>query len=145
MDSNGDPVARWKQLAAALAFYDYILPDAPLAEGVILSPADRPTLGVWMMPDNVRPGALEHLLFGMKPDADDLWPLAEQAVAGIPKDKRRFKPQHELKAVVRTWLAWQETPGLPPGEAVKRDMLNPNALAATPLMDWLLRLFPTDA
>ncbi|MFB6277902.1 MAG: DUF3226 domain-containing protein [Salinibacter sp.] len=44
-----------------------------------------------------------------------------------------------------TWLAWQETPREPSGRALTQGVLNPEVDLAQRFVDWIRRLFPTQA
>jgi hypothetical protein len=45
------------------------------------------------------------------------------------------------KAIMHTWLAWQEEPGLPFGTAIKAGYLDSSAAPVDTLVSWLNRLF----
>jgi hypothetical protein len=61
-------------------------------------------------------------------------------VEGPDKD-RRFPQTQEMKANIHTWLAWQEEPGKPMGQAITKRYLDAAAPHAQQLMDWLCKLF----
>ncbi|MFH1466552.1 MAG: DUF3226 domain-containing protein [Pseudomonadota bacterium] len=54
---------------------------------------------------------------------------------------RCFRDVHEPKAVLHTWLAWQEEPGTPMGLALTRRYLDPCHPRAVAFAAWLRRLF----
>ncbi len=70
-----------------------------------------------------------------------LWVHAESAVDSIPADERRFPAVQTAKAKLHTFLAWQEEPGKPIGQAVTAKYLNPNAPQAAEFIQWLRALF----
>jgi len=142
VDADRDPAGRWRELMRLLDRFGYVdLPNAPDAAGTIITQADRPTLGIWLMPDNQLPGELEDFVQLLVPADDLLWPRAEQVVHAIPADERRF-PTHDLiKAMMHTWLAWQAEPGRPMGYAIRRGFLNPDVPQAERLIAWIRRLF----
>jgi hypothetical protein len=84
---------------------------------------------------------LKNLPLWLKPSALQRLGIAELAVQQIPAEERLFPPQHEIKAKVHTWLAWQEEPGMPMGRSITKGRLNVNAPQALVLIDWLRRLF----
>ena len=49
-----------------------------------------------------------------------------------------FKKQ---KATIYTWLAWQETPGLPFGTALEAKYLNHNKEYLKPFLNWIRKTF----
>jgi len=66
VDANGDPGSRWAKLRARLAAS---YPDFPVelsATGAVHAIADKPRIGVWVMPDNVQAGMLETLLLALR-------------------------------------------------------------------------------
>ena len=146
VDADTDLQARWLKLCDGLSAFGYTgLPAAPSPKGTIIVQLDYPTVGVWVMPDNRLPGSLENFIGFLKPDGDTLWARAEEAVAQIPAQERLFKPQATVKAHVHTWLAWQEEPGTPMGQAISKKYLNADAPHALQLLDWLRRLFDLDS
>jgi hypothetical protein len=133
---------RWQSLRDKLTECGYRdLPAAPPAEGLVIRQAGRPTLGVWLMPDNTLPGMLEHFVAFLVPAADDLWPLTTEALALVPEDRRRYAPRQAAKARLHTWLAWQAEPGTRLGQAVTKRYLSVEPEAAQRFAGWLDRLF----
>ncbi|HST61263.1 MAG TPA: DUF3226 domain-containing protein, partial [Longimicrobium sp.] len=53
---------------------------------------------------------------------------------------RRFSPVHRSKALIHTWLAWQEQPGSPMGQAIGKRDLDAQAPQAQRFVAWLQRL-----
>jgi hypothetical protein len=53
----------------------------------------------------------------------------------------RFKEVHESKARIHTWLAWQEEPGKPVGQAITARYLDANMPHVRQLLDWIRELF----
>lgn len=147
VDGNGDPRSRWREIGTIFAEQDLPdLPDHPPAEGLVIPRAGLlPRFGVWIMPNNGSPGALEDFVTGLVPAGDPLWPRAGAAVDGIPEDARRFPPSRRSKAHMHTWLAWQAQPGSPMGQAIGKGDLDANAPAARAFVAWLRRLMVEDA
>jgi hypothetical protein len=70
--------------------------------------------------------------------------LAETTVANLPLlpyPDDEGKANWEAKARLHTWLAWQEEPGKPIGQAITKRFLDPEATEAQAFLDWLRRLF----
>jgi hypothetical protein len=88
VDANADPGARWNSLGASLqqAGYGGGMP-ANTGAGAIISEAEKPIAGVWLMPGNARAGYLEDLVADMIPTDDVLWPRAQECV-GIDSERR---------------------------------------------------------
>ncbi len=93
------------------------------------------------MPDNKVAGMIEDFASFLIPDGDNLWVRATNCVQQIPKEERRFRETYQMKALLHTWLAWQEEPGTPIGLAITRRYLDTNAPHAHLLMRWIRRLF----
>lgn len=133
---------RWMRIRDVLIGAGYhAVPEMPIPTGTIVERGRRPVFGVWLMPDNQTPGTLEDFCRMLIPNDDPLWARALQAVAGIPTEERRFRPQHAPKANLHTWLAWQEEPGKPIGQAISKRYLDANAAHAQGLIAWLRSLF----
>ena len=145
LDANASLAGRWRSIRDRLAERGYEgVPDAPDPEGTIVPAADgRPRFGAWIMPDNESAGMAEDFLRGLVPRGDDLLGRAGEIVAGLPRP-RRFADVREPKAVMRTWLAWQEEPGKPFGTAIAARYLDAHAAPAMALVNWMRRLFAPD-
>ena len=144
MDADADLGARWQSLRDIFARAGYPnVPNRPDPNGTILdepSGTFLPRAGVWLMPDNKTPGILEDFLRFLVPDRQSaLFAHAERSVATVPE--RLFSENDAPKAVIHTWLAWQEEPGRPYGTAITARFLDSELPQARPLADWLGRLF----
>jgi hypothetical protein len=142
VDANGNAQARWDSIRGTLAAEGYPeIPDRLHAEGMVVpGTPHRPVFGAWIMPDNGSPGALEDFAAQLVPADDALWPRAGEAVDSIPADDRRFPAVRRSKAHMHTWLAWQESPGSPMGQAIGKGDLRADAPAAQRFVNWLRRL-----
>jgi len=45
---------------------------------------------------------------------------ARRCVSEIPVEERRFVESYATKALIHTWLAWQDDPGTPLGQAITK-------------------------
>lgn len=141
IDADDDLRARWDSLKHTLSQAGYTaIPTAPLPEGTILRQAEKPPAGIWIMPDNKLPGMLEDFIGFLVPQGDPLWNQAQDCLAEIPENQRRFK-KHLAKAHIHTWLAWQEEPGTPLGSAITKRYLDAEATHAKLLIEWVKKLF----
>lgn len=145
IDANTDLSGRWSSLRTILLKAgDVNVPESPEPEGTILllqRPDREVKVGIWLMPDNQLPGMLEDFIEFLVPEGDGLWPRAVDCVDGIPTEERRFRPRHRQKSNVHTWLAWQEDPGTPLGQAITKHYLDAESQRAHQLVDWIRRLF----
>ena len=80
-----------------------------------------------------------HLLHSLIPESGSLYNHVTKSVDSIPD--RRFTQEREPKAIVHTWLAWQEDPGLPMGLSVTNDCFDLNAPEVDAFVSWLKRLY----
>jgi hypothetical protein len=142
VDADESAHSRWTQIRGIAEGEGYAgLADAPPHGGLIVpAQGDLPRFGVWIMPDNAAPGALEEFATLLVPEHDALLQLAGDVVDAIPAELQKFSPIHRQKAVVRTWLAWQESPGSPMGQAIGKGDLRADAPAAQRFVACLRRL-----
>lgn len=142
VDADVDLGRRWQALCNVLVKAGYTsLPEEPDPLGTVIEEEGRPSVGIWIMPDNTLPGMLEHFIGFLIPDGDMLWDRARLNVDSIPSEHCRFSEAHRIKAHVHTWLAWQPDPGTPLGKAITKRYLDADAEHAQRLMNWIRRLF----
>lgn len=145
LDADTDLDARWQAVADRLKKAGYAaIPDSPSPHGTVIPTSIDsllPQVGVWLMPDNRTPGILEDFLRFLVPDGDPLFSHVEQSLHAIPPEQCRFTELKKPKAKIYTWLAWQEEPGKPFGQAITARYLDPNLPAADIFADWLRRTF----
>jgi hypothetical protein len=143
--------SRLEQLVARVGTY-YPLPAVFPEGGLILDPlasrpeADRlPKLGVWLMPNNKAYGMFEDLLMGSLSDqvAAYTTKVVKQSKAdGVAK----FKDVHLSKAVIRTYMAWQDPPDIQYlGLAIKRGAFENIEAECKRFVQWLEQLFGSPA
>lgn len=141
LDANTDGVpVRWQAVRDRLEPLGYELAEAMAPDGEIMTLDDMPTVGVWIMPDNENTGNLEDFCAAMTPAAtlDHIKAVVSEASdAGLTA----FKPPHLSKAIIETYLAWQDPPGLKLGQAVTAHVLTADGELTDTFVDWLLRLF----
>ncbi|MCF8243837.1 MAG: hypothetical protein K9J37_02025 [Saprospiraceae bacterium] len=136
---------RWGTLKNILheQFPDFDLsPYSPTANGIVIEILPSLTIGIWVMPDNISTGYLEHFIAKLAPQADKLWLHANETVENLHKtDFCKFSLIRKQKALVHTWLAWQKEPGRPIGAAIQAGYFDAKALAADSFVDWMGRVF----
>lgn len=98
-------------------------------------------IGYWIMPDNRQSGAIESFLRQLINDNDTLIDYAEVATR-TAKDTHhaRFSPADFLKAQLACWLAWQEQPGTPLGQAWREQGFQIHGPLATTFVEWIKSL-----
>lgn len=144
VDANADPSRRWQSLRDLLRRGKVEgVPDAVDQEGwtgdVELETGEIITIGAWLMPDNQASGALEEFATLLVPGEDSLWRYVEACIDGLPE--QRFKDTDAGKALVHTWLAWQDPPRLAIGEAISKSLFAHDARPAQAFVDWVRHLF----
>ena len=145
IDADTDLKSRWQSLQDRLIRAGYgEVPEQPAKDGTILDPPQGtilPRVGFWIMPDNQSKGILEDFLRFLVPEGSSLFEHVKSSVAAIPQTDRQFGPLEKPKAIIHTWLAWQEDPGKPLGTAITARFLDPGVAQVDVLVSWLNRLF----
>ena len=98
-------------------------------------------IGIWLMPGHQREGALEEFLEGLIHEDDPLKQLAQSSTQEARTRGATFPDTKHAKAVLHTWLAWQQDPGLPYGTAIKARFFRHDSPGAQAFVAWYKRLF----
>ncbi|MBD2181426.1 hypothetical protein H6S82_02315 [Planktothrix sp. FACHB-1355] len=143
VDADRDLLARWQSLRYKLSTSGYQdIPETPPPEGWVYAPPDLPKVGVWLMPNNQLPGMLEDFVAHLIPSDDILCPKADGILQEIEQAGINcYSLVHHPKALIHTWLAWQETPGMPMGQAITARVLRHESAIAIAFLEWLKDLF----
>lgn len=145
VDADTNLAARWQSVRQRLISSGYeAVPDLPEQDGTVIPAPDGsilPRVGIWLMPNNSVPGILEDFLAFLVPDGDPLFAHVEQALNTIPAASRRFTDLSAPKAKIHTWLAWQEEPGRPLGQAIAARYLDASLPSGDKFAGWLQRTF----
>ena len=141
---DADEVAqdRWRAVCSRLEGVGLTPPDEIPSSGYVdQASAYQARVGVWLMPDNRRSGALEEFLQDLVDNRDSVLQVAEESTdlakgrgAPFPDSKRR-------KAVLHAWLAWQESPGLPYGSAIRARYFRHDSPDALAFVEWFKSVF----
>ena len=141
LDADDKPQDRWSAVRARLREFELDPPNDIPADGYVTDVEKYMTrVGVWLMPNNRQKGALEKFLMDLIND-DCLLPLAESSTNEAHEKGAKFPAAKHLKAVLHTWLAWQENPGLPYGTAINAQFFRHDSPAALAFVEWYKRLF----
>ncbi|HUS93545.1 MAG TPA: DUF3226 domain-containing protein [Phycisphaerae bacterium] len=142
VDANGQFDSRWASLRNTCTAFFPDFPEGPPAEGLVIPREDGLRLGVWIMPNNRSAGMLETFLsYLVPPEGARLWQYAQDTCDAAREHGAPYKQAHLDKARVHTYLAWQDPPGRPFGEALKARCLSPGSPAAEGFVKWFLRLY----
>jgi len=136
---------RWRSLQAALqSAAGVTLPAEPSSGGTIVPLDSGRLFGAWVMPDNRIPGKLEDFLSFLVPSGDVLMPHVDRFLGDLPSREScqaRFADKDLSKARIHAYLAVQDQPGKPMGQALTARYLDPDAPMAADFIDWIRRLF----
>lgn len=81
----------------------------PKAEGMVVQTPWGARFGLWMMPDNLACGDLEHFIETLVPANATDWPWAQEASHKAHQEKGApYKEVQAKKARLHTWLAWRD-------------------------------------
>ncbi|MDQ3333128.1 MAG: hypothetical protein M3552_21185, partial [Planctomycetota bacterium] len=67
--------------------------------------------------------------------------LAKQAMDDARDAGASWKDAHEAKALIHTWLAWQDPPGQQLHLALLQRILNPLSPKSKDFIDWFRKLY----
>ena len=145
LDANSSLHDRWVAVTSKLERVNVEVPgEIPPGGFVGRAPEFNARVGVWLMPDNRREGALEHFLLDLVQENDRLLPHAENSTTRARELNADLSENDERKAVLHAWLAWQEEPGLPYGSAIRARYFRHDSQAARSFVIWFRRLFGID-
>lgn len=139
VDADQNLESRWQSLKCRTAQVGVKLPNAPDPQGTIVETVGKPKVGVWLMPDNVKPGELEDFVAEMIPDNDPVWPKSQCYIDGIPQVHRKFKRKVQ-RAKVHAWLSARKNPRYM-GQAIYDGDLDVNGVLCKRFVAWLTDLF----
>ena len=144
LDANSSLQDRWNAMASRLRKLGLEMPDTIPPGGFVgESAAYHARVGVWLMPDNERGGALEHFLETLVAESDPLIEHARSATSQAKDLGARFADNDNAhrKAVLHAWLAWQEDPGLPYGSAIRARYFRHDSPVAGRFVAWFRQVF----
>ncbi len=142
LDADSPLASRWEAVRGQLRKVGVDTPNAPPPGGFIgESPKYQARVGVWLMPDNQRPGTLETFLSDLVAADDPLIDHATTATTDAKQLGAKFSEPDTKKAVLHAWLAWQKRPGVPYGTAICAKYFGVDSPAAMRFVDWFKTLF----
>lgn len=144
LDADAPIADRWRAVRDRLGRVGVVAAgDAPPAEGFIGESTTYkvPAVGVWLMPDNRRDGKLEDFLIDLIDSGDSLIGHARAATSEAIRLGATFSEPDKIKAEVHAWLAWQDEPGKPFGQAMAARYFLHDAAVAARFVAWFKRLY----
>ncbi len=146
LDANGDLDGTWQSIASRLKSVGVGVPSAIPEDGLIgFSEEFGTRVGVWVMPDNQRGGALEDFLMDLVCEGDELLRHAEKSTMEAKDLGAQFADKDAKRAILHTWLAWQKNPGKPFGTAIHAGFLQVDGESAKKLVAWVNRIANVEA
>ena len=141
VDADTDIKNRWDSLKSILELQKFDLPDEIPLDGLIIDNG-KVTVGIWIMPNNDLNGMLEDFIAFLVPEDDKLLLIVHETLDKIEAQKlNAYLPIHKAKAIIHTWLSWQEDPGTPMGLSITKKYLNTDKETCLKLINWLKQLF----
>ncbi len=142
LDADDKPASRWNAVRDKFRKFQLNLPEKIPEDGFIDEITElRARVGVWLMPNNQRSGALEDFLQDLVDKEDNLIPLAIRSTEKAKTKGAGFADKNRKKAVLHAWLAWQKEPGQPYGIAIKAKYFRDDSHAAIAFIEWYKKLF----
>ncbi|MGW8257498.1 MAG: DUF3226 domain-containing protein [Thermoguttaceae bacterium] len=148
---------RWSAVKNKLPQIKIPPPDTCPANGFFGQLPDYPhRFGIWLMSDcQADYGKIEDLvntlISGNDPlrsharhsvtQAEKLVAEANKTIAEKESQWKIFREADRIKAEVHTWLAWQKSPGVPFGTAIKERLLGHDSPEAINFLRWLRDLY----
>ncbi len=138
VDADEDAQRRWQAIKSILTTAGCAgLPAAPISTGTLAQIPDGPKVGVWIMPDNSASGMLESFLKFLAPQDDPLLHHVDTFINSIPGGAARCPAVRIPKARIHAWLAVQEEPGKPLGQAITAKYLDANVPEVGIFLNWV--------
>jgi len=142
LDADIPLMDRWHEIVCQLRAVGIEPPVTPPIGGyTALSEKYQTTVGIWLMPDNQRDGAIEQFLETLIAENDSLIEHARLSTEAASQLGAIFPPKDSLKAIIRTWLAWQKEPGMPYGRAIAAKYFRHDSPVADAFVAWFKRLY----
>lgn len=141
LDADSACSATWQSVKGVL---DSVvnLPGGLPSEGYVGTLDAQKRLGIWIMPDNQSSGCLETLMQYLVPEQrSHLLKLADRKAQHAKRLGAPWREVHRDKAVVHTFLAWQDPPALSLGMSVFHHVLRADAPPLVPFLQWFDRLY----
>ncbi|MDR0927591.1 MAG: hypothetical protein LBO69_07490 [Ignavibacteria bacterium] len=143
VDADQDIGRRFNEIKTILRNIGCDIDTLP-ATGLILNNVeDEQRIGIWIMPDNNTRGMLEDFIKFLVPPNDVVMQSVEEHLNSIEKHRiNRYSPIHRQKAVIHSWLALQEDPGMSMGASITRKVLATRTSESCKLfVEWMNNLF----
>lgn len=141
VDADQNISGRWIELGAVLKPLVADFPDIPAQAGTFLKTNTNQEIMIWIMPNNEISGMPEDFINFLISENDSLKPYVDQSLTEIETAGLNNYPlnQHS-KALIHTWLAWQEDPGTPLGLSITKRYLTTDEATCIRFVEWLTKI-----
>ena len=141
IDADTDLETRWSILINILTTMGFEPPLVLPISGLVLK-NNGLKIGVWVMPNNNLHGMLEDFIAFLIPPGDQLQNIVSNTLQGLENEGiNNYNKHHRSKALIHTWLAWQEDPGTPMGLAITKKYLSTDFDHCKLFIEWLGSMF----
>ena len=146
VDANEVGVAgRWdslKQTIESTLSIKIRIPNFPKNGFTQVLPDQNLQLGVWIMPDNEHQGYLEHFATELVEQGNSILAFTREILDDFwEKDFCQLTEPRKQKALLHTYLALQEKPGLSLGTALAAGYFEKDSLLAKRFLNWFQHSF----
>ena len=142
IDADSEIKSRWTSLRSLLSAQNFNVPDELPLTGLVIKNDSNIKVGVWIMPNYNLNGMLEDFISFLVPKDDKLLPIVNSTLEDIERKKlNKYASIHKSKAVIHSWLAWQEDPGTPMGLGITKRYLTTDEATCSLLIRWIDELF----
>ena len=142
VDADTDLSGRWNELRRIFSVKGFQLPEELPYNGLVVSETDKPSIGIWIMPNNNLNGILEDFLAFLVHTDDCLLSNIKDHLCNLEKKElSKYKLKDTSKALIHSWLAVQEDPGTPLGLSITKRYLTTDETTCSVFIDWMKELF----
>jgi hypothetical protein len=141
IDADVNIKTRWVALSSLLTSLGFNMPAEINEDGLIIE-SNELRIGIWIMPNNSLNGMIEDFIAFLVPIDDLLLKEAYNTLEHIELQKlNRYSHIHKSKALIHTWLSWQEDPGKPMGLAITKKYLSTDEEVCMKFINWIKNTF----
>lgn len=142
LDADDEPAERrLQQINSKIEKYGYDLPDNLNSRGTVIESVESfPKIGIWIMPNNKDQGLIEDFYIKLAP-SEVISHVNEVVENAVKEGYTKFREVHKSKAVIHTFLSWQDEPGYPIGKSITALKFDCDYKDAISFVNWLNDLF----
>lgn len=143
LDADDHAAGRYQRLRdLLLPIFPTLPPELPVEGLIVESLEDGKRFGAWIMPDNRSVGSMETFLERLVPASSaNLFVHARQSSSDARTIGAPYRDVDQTRALIYTWLAWQDPPGQSPGIALTKSTFDRNLPASSTFVTWFRELY----